>query len=278
MALKPERRKMRTNIKYLTGAYLLFLVLLLCSSYASGIFSEIVYYSSFILPVFAVIYLKKSAFENPFDIVKIKKERLDTALALSLPGIGVIMGISALTTLIFDAFGLPIEEVSTEPHFLLSVLNLALLPAIGEELLFRYLPMKLILPHSPRVCVLLSAVMFSMAHTSIEAFAYAFAAGVFFMVIDICSGSILPSVIAHFINNVISLMLIYFDDNNRLIIGFYVMFSLLLIISLVYFALKRKKIISKIYAAFSAGEPMGADLVPLAFILPCLLLAIENLL
>ena len=119
MALKPERRKMRTNIKYLTGAYLLFLVLLLCSSYASGIFSEIVYYSSFILPVFAVIYLKKSAFENPFDIVKIKKERLDTALALSLPGIGVIMGISALTTLIFDAFGLPIEEVSTEPHFLL---------------------------------------------------------------------------------------------------------------------------------------------------------------
>ena len=268
---------MRDNIKCLSLGNLIFFLLMVGASVTSGISSDFIYMGAFILPAVLVMWLKKDYFKKPFDGVTINKEGLDVSFALGVPCILCVVGISFLTKLIVESFGGAAQQISTEPHFMSSVLTLALVPAVAEELLFRYLPLKLLYPSSPRLCVLLSAVMFSAAHMSLESFGYAFFAGVVFMVADIAAGSVIPSLVIHFINNVLSVSLAYYWDEKAFKIGLIVMFGLLSACSVAVFIVKRKKIISKILSAFSAGEEVGFSLAPLAFIVPCVAVAIEEI-
>ena len=121
---------------------------------------------------------------------------------------------------------------------------------------------------------LLSAVMFAFAHRSLFIIPYAFLAGVLFMIIDVASGSIIPSLILHFLNNFLSLAISYFGEIFAAKIGLIVSFGLLLCASLAIFIVFRKKIINKIREAFSFGEVLGADPTPLLFIIPCAAVAV----
>ena len=84
----------------------------------------------------------------------------------------------------------------------LALLVIGVLPAIFEESLFR----GVILRSCERECgtlftVLLVGMSFSLYHTSPEQTVYQFFAGCVFAFIALRSGSILPSVVMHFINN-----------------------------------------------------------------------------
>jgi len=265
---------MRSTVKYLTLGNLIFLVLVFAAGALSGALSEVVYYAAFLLPALLLIILKRDYFSDPLDGVRVKADGLLLSATLAAPTIAVIMVISFATTVVLALLGLEPEQISTEPSFAVSALTLAVTPAIAEELLFRYIPMKLLLPHSGRVCVLLSAVMFSAAHTSFESFPFALFAGVIFMMIDISARSILPSVILHFTNNILSVAFAYFGEQVLFIIGVFVILGLLIAASLAVFLVKKDEIISQIRAVFSSGEPYGRDLVPLAFIIPCIAIAI----
>lgn len=268
---------MRDNIKCLSLGNLIFFLLMIGASVTSGATSDIIYIGAFILPIVLVMVLKKSHFADPLDGIRLKKEGLDVSVALGIPCILGVVGISFLTNFIIESLGGSVEQISTEPHFVESILSLALVPALAEELLFRYLPMKMLYPTSPRLCVLLSAAMFSAAHMDVQIFGYAFLAGVVFMVADIAAGSVIPSLIIHFINNILSVSFVYFGDEPAFKISIIVMFSLLFACSVAVFVIKRKRIIPKILSAFSKGEDVGIVLAPLAFIVPCVAIAIEEI-
>ena len=94
------------------------------------------------------------------------------------------------------------------------------------------------------------------------------------MLIDIGSGSVIPSVVLHFLNNFLSLTFSYWGDIPTVKICLIVILSLLLCGSLAIFIAFRKRIISKITEAFSAGEPYCSDPMPLLFIIPCAAFAV----
>jgi membrane protease YdiL (CAAX protease family) len=95
---------------------------------------------------------------------------------------------------------------------LLNLLILALLPALGEEFIFRGIFQKVFFNISKNIhmAVLLSAILFSAVHGQFFAFIPRFALGVFFGYLMVWSGSIWLPVMAHFVNNAIVVLLYFF--------------------------------------------------------------------
>ena len=101
-----------------------------------------------------------------------------------------------------------VEPFVPEESFLYSVLMHALIPSVLEEMLFRYIPLG-ILRRNKKAAILISAVLFSLAHASLFQIPYAFAAGIVLASVSVMSGSIIPAIVIHFVNNLISLALSY---------------------------------------------------------------------
>lgn len=268
---------MRRKVKILTFAYLLFLVFSLLSGRVNGFISDLLFAFAFIVPTFLCIGLTRGVGDDITEYLRLDRGGTRLLLALGVPTVVCVMGVSYLTSLLIGAASGVTNEINVGDSFFLAVISLALLPAILEEMLFRFLPMKLLMPHSKRVCVLFSAFMFSAAHMSLFQIGYAMLAGIIFMLIDIASKSILPSVILHFANNVLSLVTIFYSKNTIAIICINVTICLLFVLSLAFFAIKRNKIIPALCTAFARGERMGCDPTPLLFIIPATAVALSDI-
>jgi len=94
----------------------------------------------------------------------------------------------------------PIARVVEQTPLGLSLIVLALLPAIGEELLFRGVLARS-LARWPVVAVVGSAVLFSAYHLVPAQMLGTFPLGLALGLLAVRSGSIVPGMIAHFLNN-----------------------------------------------------------------------------
>lgn len=92
----------------------------------------------------------------------------------------------------------------------------ALLPALGEELLFRGIVMRFAYGSSRNIhfAVLFSAAIFSMAHNSIYQFLPIMLAGILLGYLYYFSGSIWSSIIAHFINNSMGVLMMFLGNKQ----------------------------------------------------------------
>lgn len=116
--------------------------------------------------------------------------------------LGVTVGVSAITTLLF-----PSLAPQAAPLSFTAVLTSALSPAIGEELLFRLVALSLLLPYGKRFAVITSALLFALFHQSLYQMPYALAAGVVLALAALYSHSLLLPVFLHFANNLLSLLI-----------------------------------------------------------------------
>lgn len=93
------------------------------------------------------------------------------------------------------------------PLFLaLSVVSLAILTPVGEELLFRGVVTTALLPYRPIVATLGSAGIFALLHGINVVLPAAFIVGVITAELRRRSGSIWPGVVVHAINNLITVV------------------------------------------------------------------------
>ncbi len=86
-------------------------------------------------------------------------------------------------------------------HFLSFTLTFALLPAIFEEILFRGILLNCFTGMKRIFAVLISALLFALYHQSLVQFVYQFIYGVALAYLAISAKSIIPCMIAHFLNN-----------------------------------------------------------------------------
>lgn len=142
--------------------------------------------------------------------------------------------------------------------FILNLLMIAIIPAIGEELLFRGIIMRLFKEWTKNihVAILISAALFSFIHFQFYGFLPRFMMGVMFGYMLYWSGSIWVPVLAHFVNNAAAVVVAYlaankFSDldfntfgssNNPLIV---IASALVVSLVLVFFWLKRKKTLTE---------------------------------
>lgn len=90
------------------------------------------------------------------------------------------------------------------------ILAVALLPAVFEELVFRGLLLRGLKGFGETFAVLICGVLFSLYHKNPAQTAYQFVCGAAFALVAIRSGSVLPTVLSHFINNAAIIVLYRF--------------------------------------------------------------------
>jgi membrane protease YdiL (CAAX protease family) len=220
----------------------MFLLLLTISSHIPGIISDIVYYLSFILPVLTVYYaVLKGEGEGYTVRLKPTPRAIALGLLLALPFAGLMMALSALQSLMLSSLGYS-QEILLDGSLAAVIITHAVLPAMLEELLFRYAPIKLLAPHSPRAAVVLSAISFSLTHLDPYSIGYALAAGLVLAFLDVITESIWPSVILHLANNVISILWIKTDKIGNAPLIFIAILAFFAVACIVISILLRKRL------------------------------------
>lgn len=216
---------MTSKTKLICALDLLFLFLLLLSGATDGAIGDVIYYLAFLVPILIGFYFicapedKNEATENTLKAAlsdfKISKRGAILSLPIVFPAISVILLLSYLTSLVLGIFGYE-NDVAFDMPFLSAVISHALVPAVLEELLFRFVPIKL-LKEERKSALVLSSLMFAFAHANLFQIPYALAAGIIFAFLYIMTGSILSSILLHFLNNLISLISIYTEKDGIII-------------------------------------------------------------
>jgi membrane protease YdiL (CAAX protease family) len=149
---------------------------------------------------------------------------------------------------------LKLLNVNTFSGYLINILVIAILPAIGEEFLFRGVIQNLFKEWTKNIhiAIILSAFLFSFIHFQFYGFLPRFLLGLLFGYLLVWSGSIWLPVTAHFINNAFAVSFYYFGKSEEVIHDaesfgaepstyIYLLFSLLFLSLLLYFFYKTGK-------------------------------------
>ena len=156
---------------------------------------------------------------SPFKAVGFKLDWSFTIVILLVLS-GSFFGLSKLNELvvsIFKGFGYVPDEiklpVKTPANIIATIFFVAVVPAVCEEYLFRGLVLNSVKWLGGVKAVLISAGLFCIYHMSPAQTAYQFVMGVIYGIIALKSKSVLPTVILHFLNNLVVILLYYFFPN-----------------------------------------------------------------
>ena len=120
---------------------------------------------------------------------------------------------------------------SHEIVLVMQLLTVAVFPGIFEEITNRGLLMKALGNiKNEKVIIIVTGIFFGLFHQFIAQFGYAVFGGIIFAIIVLRTGSIIPAMIMHFMNNALSIMLGYTSQKNLPFYdyfetGFYFVFS-----------------------------------------------------
>ena len=212
-----------------------------------------IYAASFAVPFAAALILGRilRAERAPLSFGA-DAESLSYFAPLVLPLVGLVILVSLAGSLLSSLVGIDSALVIDEPIGVALVIY-ALIPAIGEELVFRYIPIRFIAPHSRASAVFASAILFSAIHASLFQIPYAFVAGVAFAVIDIRCKSVLPSVLIHLVNNILGVLIAVFAGEAWLLAAL-IALGALMVLSIVIICVKVKRYYSDFVSIISHGS------------------------
>ena len=234
---------MKRTLSELIFADCLFILFLSLSVFLPGIFGTLFYGAAFAVPVLLLLLMWKKEKTEVFGIsVLFSPHSMKLTALWAFPIIFAVILTSFLTSLLMGAIGIETNAADYSGNIFYVIAVSALAPAIFEEMLFRYLPLRGLGAESPRLAVIYSSILFALAHCNLFQIPYALIAGVAFAVLDIISGSVLPSILIHFVNNILSIIWQRNSENNLFLVIFLTSISLLAAISIVVNILKRKEL------------------------------------
>lgn len=205
--------------KMVLGAGILFLVLVLINIGAGFIdFSGLPTFATILLaqgliivPVILYIVVTK---QNFFEAIRLRKMNVWSVL-LVIPLVYLIQpllicinafSMAFSTNVIADTMG----SVVSETPYIVALSLMALLPALVEEITFRGVLLNSFHRDSnPWPAILFSAICFGCMHMNLNQMAYAFVLGILMGIILEATGSILSTMIVHFIFNGTSVSMLY---------------------------------------------------------------------
>ncbi len=171
----------------------------------------VLYAAVFILPVFFYYLISKHAQPEPFDATFTLPR--ETPLYIFV-GVAIISAAGYLNSLLLDIFdysGFTEEilfesDVTLNYQVVLMLFTLAIVPGFVEELLFRGMILKNLLPYGRTTAVFASALLFGIMHQNAGQFLYATVAGLVFGYIYVYTRSLWCCILMHFCNNFLSLV------------------------------------------------------------------------
>lgn len=169
---------------------------------------------SLFLGFFVVYKRQKLLFKE--DVSSLKCSPIFYAL-IPLIFFGTFFGLSFVNDLFIDFLGIfgynqipTVLPEKTPLNVALSIVFICLIPAVVEELLFRGVLINGLKNMGNLWAVMLSGLLFSLYHTSPAQTIYQFIIGVIYGVVALHSQSVIPTIILHFFNNFVIVILNYY--------------------------------------------------------------------
>lgn len=185
----------------------------------------------FVLPGIAFAFLMTSKVKNFLGLKRVSKVQLIAAIGVMLCALPAINAMSYLNELIaFPSFLSGIEEVFMEMEtnaaalthaltggssgwiYVFNLAVIAILPAVGEEMIFRGLLLPILAKWTGKVhlAVWISAILFSAMHMQFYGFIPRMVLGAILGYLYVWSGSLWTPIVAHFTNNAVALTMLFF--------------------------------------------------------------------
>ena len=196
---------------------------------ALGLFVIPVFFAAFLFDIKPLAWLKLAKHPKPITVLLVF-----ISIIISAPVINWMMGLNqhlSMPTVLksFEEWMKSAEnqaaeltklflETGTYTGLALNLFIIALLPAIGEELLFRGAVQRLLieLTRNKHAGIVLSAVAFSAMHMQFYGFLPRMMLGIYFGYLVLWSNSLWPAIIGHFINNATAVILVFLQNKNHL--------------------------------------------------------------
>ncbi len=267
---------MKKSLSELIFADMIFIFLLAVSSVVTGALSVVVWGAAFIIPAL----LLASLWRIPDDervfsqiTVSINKRSITYFLFLAAPTVLLVILLSFLTSAVLTALGAEPSVTDLGDSLFYAILKFGVAPAIFEEMLFRYMPLRALGGYSPRLAVIYSAALFALAHCNLFQLPYALLAGAAFALVDIAAKSILPSMLIHLINNLLSVGA-HFSGSAVFYPWLLAVLGALTLLSFVYIIVKRKSFASPFVEIFKDKSKLVFTLPLYLYIFVSLLIAV----
>jgi membrane protease YdiL (CAAX protease family) len=170
-----------------------------------------------------LIYNKKAKVRNKFAISdgnSISLLPISIAMVLAIISIFLFTPVMNFFQALFETKGynvdntIPMQEKMSNSFafFMFGLLVYALLPAIAEELIFRGVILKsLSSRYTGFVAITLSSIMFVLMHGSLQQTLYQLVMGIMLGYLAYVGGSIIYSILLHFLNNALVIVFSCFD-------------------------------------------------------------------
>ncbi|MBR5544343.1 MAG: CPBP family intramembrane metalloprotease [Clostridia bacterium] len=97
--------------------------------------------------------------------------------------------------------------------FIIATISMAVVPAIIEEFAIRGVVMQPLRRYGDKFAIVASAFIFSIMHGNMAQIPYTVIGGIYLGYLTVATGSIWPSIILHFINNMYSVVIMVVDTN-----------------------------------------------------------------
>ena len=189
------------------------------ANYAYSVVGSILYIGVPFGIVYLVLKKKKIAGVLPFGTVYNGKAAVYLTMA-SIPAMIlssiVVNAISlVIQTLLGIEFtsGLEDLQMTGVGGFVIGAISMAVVPAIIEEFSIRGVVMQPLRRYGDTFAIIASAFIFSIMHGNMAQIPYTVVGGLYLGYLAIATGSIWPSIIVHFVNNMYSVIIMSVDSN-----------------------------------------------------------------
>jgi membrane protease YdiL (CAAX protease family) len=141
--------------------------------------------------------------------VSVQESIIYLVAIFGVSGVGDFLGVGIQK--LFDYAGIKLTEVDISlpgniAQNVIMVIYVCVLGPVLEEILFRGLILQSLRPWGDNLAILVSGVLFGLMHLNLPQGASAVLAGFFFGFVAIKTGSILPTIVLHILNNVVAMV------------------------------------------------------------------------
>jgi membrane protease YdiL (CAAX protease family) len=159
------------------------------------------------LPAAAFIYMQRAEGFEERKIERREKASVKYSVTLAFLGFAVIFITGIFYSAAFPAASARFPDNGGAAQAALIIVHSVIIPAVFEEYLYRRLLCRELLVYGKAFAVIISALLFALAHFSFSAFPYAFVCGLVLGVVYLNTGSALYTAGIHLANNMLAYVL-----------------------------------------------------------------------
>lgn len=241
------------------------------------------------LIAFAILKSKKYMGVLPYGTTYNKKASASLVMLLAPIVLISTIIINFISAIFQDAMGITFESGFEDRYTegplgaIVLIVTLAVIPAVVEEFCIRGVVLQPLRRYGDKFAIIMSAAIFSILHGNMVQIPYTLVAGIYFGYLCVATGSLWPSIVLHFINNLFSAieMIVYANYGDEAsMAAVVIMLGVLIIVGfaggIVFFKMHYKTELKDGVNTLKTGEKVGSVLKSPAMIIAIIFMIIET--